>query len=406
METTPQDVSAQLDSLDNLDTAKMTLRWALERLRSLEARNAELQKRFEETRAALLARKTMKGREEECATEREAYYGKVEALLSQFCEGTLDLKALLVRESDLDLREKSLRFRADELEKEYARRLETLERGFKKLQAEAELRAREQDEKTRKDLEESKSAMDRGFVSREVALKQLERLLAARDKDLTEREARLQDLFRRHQEENDRELQLLREDLLSEYQRKSAAWERERAEADARREGDWLCEKRRLLAAAVRWEAQAKEYAEKAAALETERAGLVQENMRRTLDFEEKMRGLEAQGARLEGELRAQQALVAAALDRRREELGELERILARRFAEADENDGRREAAWKEQEEEMRQRTKDWHGRMFEAASASLEKVQQLEALKQELMETIRSYQGKLDELQGRGPRP
>ncbi|HAH07129.1 MAG TPA: hypothetical protein DCM05_11520 [Elusimicrobia bacterium] len=384
----------------------MTLRWALERMRSLEARNAELQKRFEETRAALLARKTMKGREEECATERESYYGKVEALLSQFCEGTLDLKALLVRESGLDQREKSLRFRADELEKEYARRLETLERGFKKLQAETELRTREQNEKAQSDLEQSKSAMDRSFVSREVALKSLERLLAARDKDLSEREARLEDLYRRHKEENERELQLLREDLLSEYQRKTAARERERAEADARREQDWLAEKGRLLAAAARWEAQAREYLEKAAALEAERAELSQANMRRALDFEEKSRSLEAEALRLEGELRAQQALVNANLDKRREELAELERIVVRRFAEADENDGRRETAWKEQEESLRQRTKDWHGRMFEAASASLEKVQQLEALKQELVETIRSYQKKLDGLPGRETTP
>ena len=141
MDSIERRLAGELDSIDSLDTAKMTLRWALERLRSLEARNAELQKKYEESRAALLARSNMKERGEAYAVERDSYYAKVEALLSEFCAGTLDLKKLIVREADLDARERGVRARQDELEKEYASRLEVLERDFKKLQAESELRS-------------------------------------------------------------------------------------------------------------------------------------------------------------------------------------------------------------------------------------------------------------------------
>ncbi|MBI5243722.1 MAG: hypothetical protein HY922_08580 [Elusimicrobia bacterium] len=397
-------ISSQLDSIDNLDTAKMTLRWALERLRSLEARNSELQKRYEESRAALLARQTMKDRGEAYAAERESYYAKIEELLCEFTQGTLDLKKLLSRENEIELKEKSLRSRQDEIEKEYALRLEILERDFKKLQAETELRGRSESEKAGRSLEESRTQMDKAYISKEVALRALERHLDAREKAQAEREQRLEGQIVRHREENERELQHLRQDLLEEHRRQVAAWERDSADMQARREKAVFAEKTHLLSQLGRWEEQAKQYLEKISALESERVELNQANLQGSLEFEKKARGLEDECSRLKCELDVQRKLFGESLGRRREELSQLEHVLVRRFSELDEVESAREAAWRAHEESLRQRNKDWHGRMFEAQEASLEKSTQIEALKQELLETIHSYHQKLIGLEN--PKP
>ena len=40
------DISAKVDAIQNLETARMALRWSLERLQKLEAENVELKKRL------------------------------------------------------------------------------------------------------------------------------------------------------------------------------------------------------------------------------------------------------------------------------------------------------------------------------------------------------------------------
>jgi len=276
------------------------------------------------------------------------------------------------------LKERGLRSRQDELEKEYASRLELLERDFKKLQAETELRSRSETDKAGWTLEESRVQMEKTYVSREVALHAALRQLDVREKALAERESRLEAQILRHREDNDREFQRLREDLLEEQRRQAAAWERDKADMQARREKAFVAEKAHLLVQVGRWEAQAKEYLEKIESLEFEKVEMTRVSLENSLKIEKKVGELEQ--------------------DRYR-----MEQLLVVRFAALDEHERLRETSWREQEDSLRQRTKDMHGWSFEIQSASLEKAKQLEELKRELLAAIRSYKDKLAGLEGPG---
>jgi len=142
------------------------------------------------------------------------------------------------------------------------------------------------------------------------------------------------------------------------------------------REKAFITEKAHLTAQAGRWEAQAKEYLEKIESLEVEKVEMTRASLENSLKIEKKVGELE--------------------VERRR-----MEQLLILRFAALEEHERLREAAWREQEDSLRQRTKDAHGRSFEIQSASLEKAKQLEELKQKLLAAIRSYKEKLAGLDG-----
>lgn len=117
-----------VNDVTSLDTARMTLRWALERLNNIEKEKADLKKNLtlaEETakrlqvkEASLTDAYTSRAKTLE---EKEDFYTKLEATMSLLGEGKLDIQQLLKKEAKLD----SLRH---SLEAEYSDKFEELDR--------------------------------------------------------------------------------------------------------------------------------------------------------------------------------------------------------------------------------------------------------------------------------------
>ncbi|MBI4351152.1 MAG: hypothetical protein HY550_06915 [Elusimicrobia bacterium] len=117
-----------VNDVTSLDTARMTLRWALERLNNIEKEKADLKKNLtlaEETarrlqvkEASLTDAYTSRNKTIE---EKEDFYTKLEATMSLLGEGKLDIQQLLKKEAKLD----SLRH---SLEAEYSDKFEELDR--------------------------------------------------------------------------------------------------------------------------------------------------------------------------------------------------------------------------------------------------------------------------------------
>src|SRR5690348_12618633 len=103
----PIDLS-EVDSLSNIDTARMALRWALERIHAVEKLKEDVARKLDETSIALRETreefKTLQnamGAALKEANQRESYYAKVEELLSQKLAGKLDIAALVKHEADV-----------------------------------------------------------------------------------------------------------------------------------------------------------------------------------------------------------------------------------------------------------------------------------------------------------------
>ncbi len=122
------EIERMVNDVTSLDTARMTLRWALERLNTVEKESADLRKNLaaaEETAkrlqlkdASLTDAYTSRAKTLE---EKEDFYVKLEATMSLLGEGKLDIQQLLKKEAKLD----SLRRR---LEEEYSDKFEELDR--------------------------------------------------------------------------------------------------------------------------------------------------------------------------------------------------------------------------------------------------------------------------------------
>lgn len=122
------DLENLVNDVTSLDTARMTLRWALERLNTIEKEKADLKKNLtlaEETSKRLQARElSLKDAYEsrsKTLEEKEDFYTKLEATMALLGEGRLDIQQLLKKEAKLDSLRRSL-------EEEYGSKFEELDR--------------------------------------------------------------------------------------------------------------------------------------------------------------------------------------------------------------------------------------------------------------------------------------
>ena len=121
------EIEQLVNDVTSLDTARMTLRWALERLNSIEKEKADLKKNLalaEETSRSLQVkeatlRDTFDSRNK-TVEEKEDFYTKLEATMSLLGEGKLDIQQLLKKEAKLDGLRRSL-------ENEYQEKFEELD---------------------------------------------------------------------------------------------------------------------------------------------------------------------------------------------------------------------------------------------------------------------------------------
>src|SRR5258708_4975560 len=95
-----------VDNIQNLDTARLALRWALERMRALEKRVEEVEaaaKRSDgaaaKASAELESARDLLTRRAGEAVERERYYAKIEEYLNLKLSGGMDASAMAKREA-------------------------------------------------------------------------------------------------------------------------------------------------------------------------------------------------------------------------------------------------------------------------------------------------------------------
>jgi len=121
------EIEQLVNDVTSLDTARMTLRWALERLNTIEKEKTDLKKNLalaeETSRSLQLKEATLRDAVEsrsKTLEEKEDFYTKLEATMSLLGEGKLDIQQLLKKEAKLDSLRKSL-------ENEYQEKFEELD---------------------------------------------------------------------------------------------------------------------------------------------------------------------------------------------------------------------------------------------------------------------------------------
>src|SRR5579883_1214051 len=155
------------DSIQNLDTARMALRWALERLQKLDRDKAELtEKAALEERAKKKAldeyaslQKTLALRANE-SDQRELYYAKLEEFLSLKLEGKVDAASLAKRELEVEQLRSLLDHKQGQLEKEYELKRANLDADYRRLREETATQLREQQKRLEQAQESRRTQLE------------------------------------------------------------------------------------------------------------------------------------------------------------------------------------------------------------------------------------------------------
>ncbi|HAM34455.1 MAG TPA: hypothetical protein DCP85_00810 [Elusimicrobia bacterium] len=462
-----------LEAINNLDTARMALRWALERLHVLQKNNEELERKAATETAARAQAESdrrdlqrvieLRGQED---AQRQAYYAKLESYLSQHFSGKLDLAALIKREVQTSELESLLNARQIHLEAEFSSRREKLEAEFKRLKFEAEQAANGQSERAQAAALASRKIHEREFAVKLAELAEKEVRLRADEEALVQRQAHFDSFCREQRARLELDIQTVRDSFEEQaaYRVQSAqtflssrndaaaqTWQREKTallkEIDEWREKALAylpryCELERKLMASeeaahgARCEAerQVQQLQTHIRDLEAQRAVFAQEltqlrqsreaDLPRRLELERSISesvetctrlsaGLSEANARLgrlqeeatqkDAACRAHKERMEAEKDRilqacshRMADLDALDSLLSSRFQDLEEEIHQRDKSWKEREELLRRRDRDWHTRLAEWQAELTGKAEQIETLRSNLIETIRSYKARM----------
>ncbi len=369
-----------IESIQNLDTARLALRWALERLRGLERRVQDGEETVRRAEAAAArgaterasARDLLARRASE-TLEREAYYGKLEEYLNLKLAGELDAGALARREAAVARLEADLQNR--ELENE--RRIksaklqfeEQLARGSKDADSAAEIRVRQM----RDELDSRLSAREKEFSARQLSLHEKQAQLNALERALEERRRRFEEFHVAQRAALDRESLAISQASRDQTEFLERRVESAMAAKTAALEAAWRTERRprheEYLAATRR----AEEAAERTVRLEAELAGA-----RRLAED------------RL-GELMAHDLTDAT----RREELLKMESAISAKLRDAEMSLFKQYDAWMKREDELRRRDLDWRVESEARREAADTTRGDVMALREELKRAIADYRAK-----------
>ena len=462
-----------IEAINNLDTARLALRWALERLHTLQlmkeqterkaVEDAACRRQAEADRADLQRVLELRGQED---SQRAAYYAKLEAYLTQQLGGKFDLAALIKRESQAEELEAMLAARQLQLEKEHADRREKLEARFSKARFDAAQEAEQKVAAAKASVQETRLNLERSFGTKLAELTEKEVRLRAEAESLAQRQAQFEAVARDQRARLEADIKAFRDSVEDQMRFRVESAERfltSRGDAAA---ATWQREKAALLQEADRWReeslsylprlgelqkklAEAQESAQRAAheaslrsgslqaeldTLKAERSTLAEEivklrrqresDLGRLLDLErrcaqsdeegnrfsvmllqEKTRvaELQAEMARREAEWRGaretmetEKREVMEVAAKRLADVDALEALLLGRFKDLEEEIHQRDLAWKEREEVLRIRDRDWHVNLREWQAELGRKSHQIEELKGRLVETIQSYKDKM----------
>ena len=442
-----------VDSIQNLDTARLALRWALERMRALEKRVSEVEaasKLSDDARARaaseldgardLLTRRASEG------LERERYYAKIEEYLNLKLEGGLDASALAKRETRVDAREAELQSREIETENRAKAAKLRSEEETRRVVAEAAASSELKIKSARDESEKRAAALERGLSERLVALHEKDAQLSALERSLVERRQRFEEFFSAQRAALQRESSAINQAAADQADFLERRVEAALAAKTAALERAWQADKQVLMEELAAWRAKAREHLPElfeaqraAAALEGANSRLTDENrllqqtkttltdellrwrqeaqndlpallatVRRAVEAEENAANLEAELAstrRRAEESLAELLSVEMGQERRRAELLNLETALTTKLRDAENDLFRQYDDWLEREGALRRRDQDWRLEA-EARNESVAVLRaEVTAQRDELKRVIAAYRAKTESFRA-GRRP
>ncbi|MDE2141728.1 MAG: hypothetical protein KGJ84_04880 [Elusimicrobia bacterium] len=436
-----------VDNIQNLDTARMALRWALERMRALEKRVEEVEgdaKRAQESSAKVSselegARDLLARRAGEAA-ERERYYAKIEEYLNLQLAGGLDAAAMARRESRIEERETELQRREIETENKIRaarqRADEETRRSVAEASAAAELRVKD----ARLEYEKRTFTRDAELSSRLLALHEKEAQLNTMERSLEERRKRFEEFHAAQRAAIEKEAAAIGQNSADQAEFLERRIEQALTARTSAFERAWVNDRQVLLDELAAWRAKSREHLpallevqSRAASLEENCARLADENralaeskavlaqelvrwraeaqndlpallaaVRRAVESEESVKHLEVELAstqRRAEEYQAQLMSDELSHEARVKELSRLESALSSKLRDAEQDLFRQYDAWLERESELRRRDQDWRVEA-ETRAQSIELLRsEIGAQRDELKKAIASYRARADAL-------
>ncbi len=436
-----------VDNIQNLDTARMALRWALERMRALEKRIEEVETASKAARdasaksaAELDAARDLLTRRAGEAAERERYYAKIEEYLTLKLSGGLDAPALAKRETRIDEREAELQRREIETETKIrdARRRadEETRRIAAQTAAAAELRVKE----TRDEYENRALVRDGELAQRLLAIHEKEAQLASLERSLDERRRRFEEFHAAQRAAIEKEAAAIAQNSADQAEFLERRIEAALAARSAAFERAWQNDKQALMEELAAWRAKAREHLpalleaqRRASSLEEDVARLSQDNLmlqqsksalteelvrwrseaqndlpallatvRRAVEAEESAKHLEVELAstqRMAEEYQAQLMSDELSHEGRVKELSRLESAVSAKLRDAEQDLFRQYDAWLEREAELRRRDQDWRVEA-ESRAQSVDLLRaEIGAQREELKRAIAAYRAKASSL-------
>lgn len=439
-----------VESIQNLDTARLALRWALERMRALERRAQDLDEGIrradqarEKAATELDAARDLLTRRAGEALERERYYAKIEEYLSLKLGGGVDPAALAAREARLEARENELQRREIETETRVKAAQAAASEKIARAKADAHEAAERRVQEVRGEYDARGALRDREFSERMLSAHEKEAQLAALERSLEERRRRFEDFNAAQRAAMERETASISEAAADQAEFIERRVEQALAAKTSALERAWAVDKQALLEELAAWRARAREHLPElleakrsAALLEDQHSRLVEENrvlaqskatlteeltrwrsqaqsdlpallatVRRAVEAEENAKHLEVELAatqRAAEELQAQLMSDDLSHAGRVKELSRLESALSAKLRDAERDLFRQYDAWLAREEDLRRRDQEWRVEA-ESRRESVEVLRaEIVAQREELRRVVAEYSRKIEA----APRP
>ncbi|MHB2025756.1 MAG: hypothetical protein ACYCPQ_03820 [Elusimicrobiota bacterium] len=444
-----------IEAINNIDTARMALRWALERIHALEKYKTEAVKKYEDEAKELREAMALRAQE---SLEREAYYRKIEEYLSQHLAGDLDTAALAKREIGLSQREDMLNRKQEELERDFLSRKQGLEADLRRFKAETEQAAQIRVHQMEQAEVERRKRFDKAYADRLVQISEKEIQVKSGEESLDLRRAQFEDFYRSQKAEMEAQIKAFHDSIEDQVRFRLKNAENFIASRHEALQSSWVQEKAALFKELSDWRRKAEEHlprlleAEKRIVEKEEAANALESKLKRMSEKEtlwekeknlflieigdwrkksheslERLLGLErslgqaedtaararedlqretARREELEGRIHQAESdiqkrktaleeeyrIMASALSKRQAELDALEGLLFSRLSEFEERNHSRDLEWRKREEGIRVRDQDWHRRLAQWQAHLDEEAARIEKLKAELVSSIQSY--------------
>lgn len=312
---TPEQI-LNADTIQNLDTARMALRWALERMHKLEQEKGALadtaaaseraKNRSQEEYAALQKTLSMRSADTD---QRELYYSKLEEFLSMQLGGKLDLAALAKRELEVQQLQELLQQKEVQLGKELAAKKASLEREHHNLRTAGEQEARAKNRQVEQALEVKRASLEQDYLSRMSEVHEKEVLLKQESQALAERRTHFEDYYSKQRVELQTAIKNFKDEVEDQVNFRLEVSQRILSERYSGLEAGWTQEKVLLVRELESWRLKGQELGpkvidlESAVALNEEFARQARAAAdRQTLILEEHRRDALAEAAALQAE--------------------------------------------------------------------------------------------------------